>query len=463
MALTQLESYMVGPTASTSKITSLTYPSSTTAANPAGGETLTITGSGFSAGATVYVDTTSCATTYVSATSLTFTAPAKSLGSYHLYVYNTDGSFAIKPGGYISSSIPIWVTASGALTTAVVGTAYSQSVNATGDGTITYSLTSGSLSTGLSLNASTGAITGTPSSEGTSTFTITATDSQNQTSSRSFSILASNIITADYLLLAGGGSGGTGYYGGGGGAGGYLEATSIAFTKGTVFTVTIGAGGVGTTTQTNRGGNGGNSSISGSGFTTVTAIGGGGGGSRNGDANSANAQGASGGSGGGASYVQNIGGTGVYPDSSFLSQARQGYDGGATNSDSTFSAGGGGAGGPGQGATGSPPRAAGPGLASSITGTSVYRGGGGGNAYGTSYPGLGGGGAVNTAGTANTGGGGGGGAGDNTQGGNGGSGVVIIRYADSSAEATSTTGSPTYTTPTGYRVYTFTSSGSITF
>jgi hypothetical protein len=45
----------------------------------------------------------------------------------------------------------------------------------------------------------------------------------------------------------------------------------------------------------------------------------------------------------------------------------------------------------------------------------------------------------------------------------GGSGVVIIRYADSYAAATSTTGSPTITTTGGYRVYKWTSSGSITF
>jgi hypothetical protein len=45
----------------------------------------------------------------------------------------------------------------------------------------------------------------------------------------------------------------------------------------------------------------------------------------------------------------------------------------------------------------------------------------------------------------------------------GGSGVVIISYPDSYIAAASTTGSPTVTNPTGYRVYKFTASGSITF
>ena len=61
------------------------------------------------------------------------------------------------------------------------------------------------------------------------------------------------------------------------------------------------------------------------------------------------------------------------------------------------------------------------------------------------------------------GGGGGGGCYNNAFAGSGGSGIVIIRYADSYIAATSTTGSPTITTAGGYRVYTWTSSGSITF
>jgi hypothetical protein len=42
-------------------------------------------------------------------------------------------------------------------------------------------------------------------------------------------------------------------------------------------------------------------------------------------------------------------------------------------------------------------------------------------------------------------------------------GVVAIRYADSIAAASATTGSPTITVAGGYRVYKWTSSGSITF
>jgi hypothetical protein len=68
-----------------------------------------------------------------------------------------------------------------------------------------------------------------------------------------------------------------------------------------------------------------------------------------------------------------------------------------------------------------------------------------------------------SAGTANTGGGGGGCSYPGVSGGAGGSGIVIIRYPSTYVPATATTGSPTITVAGGYRVYTWTSSGSITF
>jgi hypothetical protein len=45
----------------------------------------------------------------------------------------------------------------------------------------------------------------------------------------------------------------------------------------------------------------------------------------------------------------------------------------------------------------------------------------------------------------------------------GGSGIVILRYPDTFKSASSTTGSPTISTSGGFRIYKFTSSGSITF
>jgi hypothetical protein len=66
-------------------------------------------------------------------------------------------------------------------------------------------------------------------------------------------------------------------------------------------------------------------------------------------------------------------------------------------------------------------------------------------------------------GTVNTGGGGGGSGYPAAIGGTGGSGIVIIRYSDAYVAATATTGSPTITVAGGYRVYVWTSSGSITF
>jgi len=456
------------------KITGLTYIGSATAANPAGSETITIAGSGFNVGATVYIDTTSCATTYVSATSLTFTSPAKSAGSYHLYVYNTDGSSGILPSGFISSSIPVWVTASGALTAAPNNGAYSQTVSATGDGTITYSVTSGSLPSGLSLNSNTGAITGTaPGLNGTSTFTITATDSQNQTTSRSFSIaVVSAPPTVEVLVVAGGGTGGivTTNRGAGGGAGGLIYIPSFTSTTGT-YTVTVGGGGAslnGTVAV-----NGTNSVFSGAGR-TLTAIGGGSGGHTDSTNN-----GGIGGSGGGQWYpgytgaasnqpVNTSDGITTYPTTGW------GNKGGDSSSTQPYGSGGGGAGGAGGNWNGANGPVGGLGKSYSISGTATtYAGGGSSAGYtgqggtvvfnNTNYGGLGGGGTgynnaynILSNGATNTGGGGG-------SGGSGGSGIVIIRYSDTYEAAASTTGSPTITTAGGYRVYKFTASGSITF
>jgi hypothetical protein len=274
-------------------------------------------------------------------------------------------------------------------------------------------------------------------------------------------------ISMDYLVVAGGGAGGGWIYdGGGGGGGGLLTASGVSITSGTL-TVNVGAGGAYTYNVITPGTS---SNISGLGISTVTTTGGGGGSSYN----VSYLNGGNGGSGGGGSGA--AGGKGIYPGSSYIDGPRQGYDGGTGNSGSRNAAGGGG--GAGQaGAAGVANGAAGKGgdgVQSSITGTATYyAGGGGGSSESATYAGgaggLGGGGAGAgnnqgfTAGEPNTGGGAGGGyAGSGV---NGGSGTVIIRYSDSYSPAVSTigvaVGYPVVTS--GYRIYKWITSGSITF
>ena len=251
--------------------------------------------------------------------------------------------------------------------------------------------------------------------------------------------------SADFLVIAGGGSGGYSN-GAGGGAGGYRNSyltetsggggsseASLTLSQGTVYTVTVGAGGASATVLGN-GNNGFDSSISGTGITTITSIGGGRGGR-------AGSGGGNGGSGGGC------GGLGT---------ANQGFNGGSGAGD--YGGGGAGEAGETDGAN-----QGGDGLSSSITGSSVARAGGG--SADSSVAADGGGGRIingneGTAGTANTGSGGArwGGVGNS---GAGGSGVVILRMPTSFYSGT-TTGSPTVTTDGSDTVLVFNGSGSYT-
>ena len=177
------------------KITTITYPGDDTAANTGGGQTISISGTGFNTGASVIVNGTAASVvSVVSATSLTFTAPAQSSGTYALYVVNTDGGTAIAVPGISYSGTPTWSTASGSLGTVYETNAISNTVTATGDATIVYSLLSGALPTGSTLNTSNGLISGTSvatNSPTTYSFTIRATDGQNQDTDRAFSMTIS--------------------------------------------------------------------------------------------------------------------------------------------------------------------------------------------------------------------------------------------------------------------------------
>jgi hypothetical protein len=83
----------------------------------------------------------------------------------------------------ITLDSPVWVTSS---LSAYAGSAYSQTLSATDSSTITYSLISGSLPTGITLNSSTGLISGTTSESSNRTLVFRATDSGGNLLDRSF-------------------------------------------------------------------------------------------------------------------------------------------------------------------------------------------------------------------------------------------------------------------------------------
>ena len=72
-------------------VTSVAYPGDDTAADPAGGQTVVLTGTGFAAsGMTVSIGgTTAPSVAHDSNTQLTITTPAKAAGDYDIVVTNT--------------------------------------------------------------------------------------------------------------------------------------------------------------------------------------------------------------------------------------------------------------------------------------------------------------------------------------------------------------------------------------
>lgn len=128
-----------------------------------------------------------------SATQLTINATLATDGTYYVRVENPNGLAVRSSTALLTvSDAPTWSTASGSLGSVAQGGSISFSVSASSDSAVTYSVTSGALPTGASLNSSTGAITGTESGSDTGetvyNFTITATDAESQTASRAFTI-----------------------------------------------------------------------------------------------------------------------------------------------------------------------------------------------------------------------------------------------------------------------------------
>jgi LPXTG-motif cell wall-anchored protein len=91
--------------------------------------------------------------------------------------------------GTVVQTSPTFVTSTPS--NAVVGRAYSYRVTATGGTPSTYTITSGTLPAGLRLDATTGIISGTPTTPGTYTFTVTANNGSPTTA-----VLSQTLIVA---------------------------------------------------------------------------------------------------------------------------------------------------------------------------------------------------------------------------------------------------------------------------
>src|SRR5579863_4960006 len=126
----------------------------------------------------------------VTSSSATFNATAT--GNATITVASASDPTKTKTINIVVTAVPS-ITTGSALSAATEGTAYSGTIAVTGGaGTLTYSVTLGSLPAGLSLNSSTGAITGTATGPGgTFNFTVQVKDSSTsgpQTNSKAFTI-----------------------------------------------------------------------------------------------------------------------------------------------------------------------------------------------------------------------------------------------------------------------------------
>jgi hypothetical protein len=277
-------------TNTTSEITAGPFLTSVTPTSlPNINDSATLTGGNFALDAIVKIvdgsgnEITPKSQTRNSATSITFVRPdAFATGTYSLRITNpnvtspTGSNLYILSNSITAGSNPAWQTSSLNLFSPTI--AYSSTLSATDSDsvTITYSIQSGSLPTGLSLSSG-GVISGTPTINASSTFTVRATDAGNNYVDRVFtlnpiasggtvstfgsyrlhaftttganSFTVNKSITADYMLVAGGGAGGAA----GGGAGGLMFAQNVTTAAGS-YTFTVGAGGVAQVPTTGGGG-----------------------------------------------------------------------------------------------------------------------------------------------------------------------------------------------------------------
>ena len=144
----------------------------------AGGTSVTILGDNFVAGATVTIGgAAATGVAILSRNMILCTTPAGSFGPADVVVTTGAGSASLTGGFFYQAASSAPTITSGSPPAGLVGVSYNFTFTAVGaPTTFTWSITSGALPTGLSLNPSTGQVTGTPGALGTFNFDITVTN-----------------------------------------------------------------------------------------------------------------------------------------------------------------------------------------------------------------------------------------------------------------------------------------------
>ncbi len=132
---------------------------------------------------------------------ITGTPTGSGTSTFTVTLSDTDGGTATKTFALIVNPPPAFTGST--ITGADVGAGYDVTPASTGGtGPFTYAVTSGSLTTGLTLNPTSGAISGTPSAMGSTTFTITETDTDGNTASHSYTLTVGSPPTITTPALA---------------------------------------------------------------------------------------------------------------------------------------------------------------------------------------------------------------------------------------------------------------------
>ncbi|QGY31664.1 autotransporter domain-containing protein (plasmid) [Pantoea cypripedii] len=129
-------------------------------------------------------------TTTVSGTSITYT-PTTGYSGSDSFTYNATNTGGTSADATVSLTVSApalsFTPVAGALPGATLGSAWSQTVAASG-GTAPYSYAASGLPAGITLNSITGVLSGTPAAIGSYTIQVTATDSNNATGTVSYTL-----------------------------------------------------------------------------------------------------------------------------------------------------------------------------------------------------------------------------------------------------------------------------------